>query len=197
GTKRSWAEALELVQQLGFDGVKDSGLTTLQFANNLVLLGICRPPTADEMAIWISENPKLGAFKALKALGFNLAENDLLLTRIAFRVVYDHFENFLIPADKLLLGFGAIFVEHVLCKITRWQDRYDTQMNGLTFIELAEKLQDSSPWIMAENVTNKEHFPFPLELRIEQVQKMIVSVMVSGFPTHGIVTEPFNQGMHH
>ncbi|KAI0042409.1 hypothetical protein FA95DRAFT_1477574, partial [Auriscalpium vulgare] len=98
-----------------------SGLTPLQFANNLCILGICEEPSLSNMTFWISKHRNLGAFAGLHALGFNVVEKDgHAWVQAAFKCVYDHLNNHLTQEQKAELHFGVIFVEHILCKIVRW-----------------------------------------------------------------------------
>ncbi|KAF8151212.1 hypothetical protein K438DRAFT_1865080 [Mycena galopus ATCC 62051] len=111
--RRKWLEGLQMIQSLGINGVKGNGLTTLQLANNLAFLNICAHPTAAEMGAWIAENPTLGAFKGLVLLGFKIHASDPIGIRVAFEVYYNHLDSFLSKEDKELIGFGAIFAEHL------------------------------------------------------------------------------------
>ncbi|EIM83907.1 uncharacterized protein STEHIDRAFT_45107, partial [Stereum hirsutum FP-91666 SS1] len=121
GRRPTWLAALTLLtKKLQIDGFR-SGLTALQTANNLVFLGICEPPSADTVAQWIWEHPGLGAFKGLQSLGFQLHNRDHV--RVAFRAFYDHLDQHLSLEMKAVLGFGTLFVEHVLCKHKRWATR--------------------------------------------------------------------------
>ncbi|KAJ6609394.1 hypothetical protein B0H10DRAFT_1813839 [Mycena sp. CBHHK59/15] len=177
GMRHSWLEAVEMIQSFGINGVKGNGLTTLQLANNLVFLGICVEPTAAQMGAWIADNPTLGAFKGLVLLGFNISASDPVATQVAFQVFYDHCERFLSPADKALLGFGAIFVEHLLCKVQRWQERYSEGMP--TTLEVFANVQVSPiPWMQGANSSDRTCFPFPLGIETQQLEKVIQDIMV-------------------
>ncbi|KAJ7704837.1 hypothetical protein B0H17DRAFT_920968, partial [Mycena rosella] len=92
-----------------------TGLTPLQFANNLVFLGICEAPAAEEVAGWIASNKTLGAYNGLLRLGFSLTGYASIVA--AYMSVYDHLERNLSKDDKKCLGFGTLFVEHLLCKV--------------------------------------------------------------------------------
>lgn len=122
GPRHSWTHTLNFVQRLGVPPF-GSGLSPFQVANHLATYKVCLPPTCDEMALWIHQHPKLGAWKGLEALGFQLDSKDVRTTRIAFGAVYNHMDNFLTPQDKgdLSWGSGVIFTEHLLCKIVRWK----------------------------------------------------------------------------
>jgi hypothetical protein len=119
----TFTEALDMIKDLNkkikLNGFK-RGLTNLQFANNLVCLGRCQPPTVGEIADWIFKNPKKGAFKGLVALGFNIVGRPAHWTKAAFQVVLDHLQATLSLEDRNLLVFGTIFLEHVLCKVSRF-----------------------------------------------------------------------------
>jgi hypothetical protein len=71
GQLPTYTEALEMLTELSKE-VKlngfNTGLTRLQFANNLVILGLCQPPTVAEIAEWIHRNPTKGADKPAIAL---------------------------------------------------------------------------------------------------------------------------------
>ncbi|KAJ7041261.1 hypothetical protein C8F04DRAFT_947539 [Mycena alexandri] len=178
GLRHSWSDTINMIRSLNIPGIKGLGLTTLQLANNLALLNICTPPDAAEMGTWIGENPKLGAYKGLVLLGFKLRASDPLATRAAFQVFYDHCERNLTQADKELLGFGAIFVEHLLCKVQRWQDRYNTAMST-KFARLRDAQSSSSPWIPGNNQTDAMGFPFPLGVDGNRIGQIIKDIIVS------------------
>jgi len=38
-------------------------------------------------------------------------------------IVYNHLDQFLTEDNKKILGFSPIFVEHLLCKVVRWESR--------------------------------------------------------------------------
>jgi hypothetical protein len=109
----------KLCKKLKLHGFND-GLTNLQFANNLASLGLCQQPTVDEIAKWIFEHQKKGAFKGLLALGFKIQGRPQHWTKAAFQCIYDHLSATLSPMDHDELRFGTIFVEHILCKVSRF-----------------------------------------------------------------------------
>ncbi|CAK5267931.1 unnamed protein product [Mycena citricolor] len=125
GVRHSWTEAIDFIVSLEITGMKDKGLTTLQCANNLVILGVCTPPSPEEMAAWIAENGSLGAFNGLLRLGFSLTMKDKIGVRAAFLLVYRHLDKHMTKRDKETTGFGAIFVENFLCKVERWEHRFE------------------------------------------------------------------------
>lgn len=116
GPKNSWKATIDMVQGLNISGM--AGLTALQMVNSMALLGLVTMPTGRELADWIWERPKLGAFKGLELLGFTMENTNS--TRFAFDVVHNWLDGHLSALDKVTLGFSAMFVEHLLCKIARW-----------------------------------------------------------------------------
>lgn len=118
-----YSAALKLLKDLGskvkLRGFKD-GLTNLQFANNLVALGLCHPPTIEELGHWIYKHPDKGAFKGLVLLGFEIQNRPMAWTQAALQCLHDHLQATLSPNDVKTLHFGTIFVEHVLCKVSRF-----------------------------------------------------------------------------
>ncbi|TDL14459.1 hypothetical protein BD410DRAFT_700524, partial [Rickenella mellea] len=99
------------------------GLTLFQMVNNLSYLGICSPPEPEEVGDWIHNYGNLGAGCGLRLLGF-IPSTDGRRTRAAFCFVYSQLNDSLSPQDKKDLHFDAIFVEHLLCKVKRWNSRY-------------------------------------------------------------------------
>lgn len=117
----------ELCKELNLHGFND-GLTNLQFANNLASFGLCQHPTVDEIAGWIFKHQNKGAFKGLLALGFKIQGRPEHWTKAAFQCVYDHLAATLSAQDRDELQFGTIFVEHILCKVSRFA--YLLRKNG-------------------------------------------------------------------
>ncbi|KAJ7045949.1 hypothetical protein C8F04DRAFT_1066822 [Mycena alexandri] len=176
GPRRTWLDAVQMIRSLGIDGVKGNGLTTLQLANNLVLLGICVEPTAAQMGAWIADNPGLGAFKGLVLLGFKINESDPAAIHAAFQVFYNHLDTYLSDDDKRLFTFGAIFVEHLLCKVQRWHERYAEGM-PLTLLAFARGEVPSTVWIQGGNLSDPSCFPFPFGVESAALTEAIRQVM--------------------
>ena len=164
------------------------GLTQLQFANNLVLAGIVTPPTVDEIAPWIAKHPRLGAYGGLKAMGFRIAPNNVgePWVRAAFQCIYDHFDLHLSPEDKVELDFGVIFVEHILCKLVRWQGRFKAANIGVDLTSMAQKA--SSPWVSGKNREDStgQLMPVPMTASKEQLGRSIAKALVSSPTILGI-----------
>ncbi|KAL0569462.1 hypothetical protein V5O48_012502 [Marasmius crinis-equi] len=118
----TFKQALELGVQTKVDGFGAKSLTNLQLANTLALLGICQQPTVDDIAEAAFHLNK-GACRALYLLGYH-GDHSLPQVRMAFRAIYKWMEISLSDEDKEELRFGPMFLEHLLCKLKRWLDRY-------------------------------------------------------------------------
>jgi hypothetical protein len=121
---RTFSAALDLldsvnkqVQLRGFC----TGLTHLQFAVNLVFLGLCQPPEIDDLAKWIFANPKIGAFDGLQLLGFQIKNRPWKWIAAALEVLDEHLQKKLTNEDRDDLHFGTVFIEHLLCKVSRYE----------------------------------------------------------------------------
>ncbi|KAF8812605.1 hypothetical protein BYT27DRAFT_7022110, partial [Phlegmacium glaucopus] len=160
GPRRAWHEILTFLKKHKIVGF-GSGLTPFQLANNLVAFKIIDSPTVTEMADWISQNWKLGAYRGLANLGFHLTPTNLMSVRCAFKCVYSHFDENLTKEDKDILFFGPIFVEHILCKIPRWQSRLAVENAEGHLEKLALEAERSDNWISGMNITDHKAFPVP------------------------------------
>jgi hypothetical protein len=107
----------ELSEKVKLNGF-NMGLTRIQFANNLVTLGLYQLPIVTEIAEWIYKNPMKGAFKGLEALGFNILEHPAHWTKAAFQVVLNHLSATL--RRSRAVGVSTIFLKHVLCKMSHF-----------------------------------------------------------------------------
>ena len=161
--KRPWREALDFVQSLGIKGFS-SGLTPLQFANNLWVTGIVGDPSAIDMVSWLQANRDLGAARGLRQLGFQL--NTFKDFLAAFLVVHGHLEENLSTEDKEILHFGVIFIEHLLCKISRWKVRLGSHKS--LSIESAGGI-----WVKGANMANNLAFPVPDVVSMEHLEKAV------------------------
>ena len=182
GKRPTWSDITKFAKEHKLHGLMD-GLTQLQFANNLVLAGIVSPPTVDEISRWIARHPKLGAYGGLKAMGFRIAPNKPgePWVRAAFQCVYDHLDLHLSPEDKAELGFGVIFVEHILCKLVRWQGRFKAANIG---VDLASMAKDGSLlWVSGGNLQDStgQLMPAPTTSSKEQLKQSIANALVSSY----------------
>ncbi|KAF7374675.1 hypothetical protein MSAN_00352500 [Mycena sanguinolenta] len=176
GHRHTWQEGITFVQSLGINGVKRDGLTTLQLANNLVFLKICVEPSARELGEWISKNSKLGAYRGLCLLGFKLHELDSIATQVAFQIVYNHIDRWMSARDKERVGFGAIFVEHLLCKVKRWRERYSAMPDDLfTWAKAAVR---GVEWGPGDDRGDGAKLPFPCDVSAEFIEAAIQQIMV-------------------
>lgn len=175
GPRRAWHDILALLKKhkiIGFG----SGLTPFQLANRLVALKIVDSPTVTEMADWIFKHRKLGAYRGLANLGFCLMPGNLMSVRCAFKCVYSHFDEYLTKEDKDILFFGPIFVEHILCKIPRWQSRLADE-NAVGHMEkIVLEAERSDNWISGMNVMDHKAFPVPLLISSAWLKKIIEQV---------------------
>ncbi|KAJ7716201.1 hypothetical protein B0H16DRAFT_1614389 [Mycena metata] len=166
GTKPTWADGLKFILDLRVVGFQ-SGLTPLQFANNLVFLGICQAPNPHEVADWIASNKSLGAYNGLVKLGFVLTGYSSIIA--AYMIVFQHLDTYLSGADKAALGFSALFVEHLLCKVGRWE--YCLRLQRLDFNRMAAHAVQSQAsgggWVSGANLSPQNYLLFPLPLTLD------------------------------
>lgn len=173
GVRHSWTETVEMIARTKVPGL-GGGLCTLQLANTLALVGVAEKPSSAEMADWIWVNNKKGAFKGLEKLGFKL--DTTTAVRCAFHAVYSHLLGSMSKDDQATVGLDAIFVEHLLCKVSRWQGRiasaHRSNAKEAAMLErlALEALNDE------ENATTthpKHRFPFPLQASEATLQAAI------------------------
>jgi hypothetical protein len=100
--------------------------------------------------------------------------------RCAFGCVYGHLERYLTDDDKQLLGFSTIFVEHVLCKVVRWNHRLSCEMEPSSSLDkIAKQLSCVYDWESGQNQTDASAFPFPFEASLEDIDQIIKQICVS------------------
>ncbi|KAF9014645.1 hypothetical protein BDZ89DRAFT_1142136 [Hymenopellis radicata] len=116
----TFSKALELADKCGVRGFGEDGLTNLQLANSLALLGLCQQPTIEEMGHQVFRIKK-GALVGLRLLGLDeaSANNEACVIK-AFRCVHTFMDQHFCQEDKDALRFGTIFSENFLCKLKRW-----------------------------------------------------------------------------
>jgi hypothetical protein len=171
GERRSWRNAYDFITStINLPGF-GRGLTALQTSHVFAFFGLCKMPTAVEMATWISENPTLGACGGLKDMGF--AIDSMPAIRAAFLVVYDHLDKHLSVSDKSLLCFGPIFVEHALCKVPRWT-RYLKEKARVDLTALGQcAVLDGQKWIQYQNVKDETCFPMPVTIELDNARSTL------------------------
>jgi hypothetical protein len=119
--QKSWAEAYEFITSLQLEPFKNS-LSTYQLANNLALADIVKHPTSTDVTAWMDKHKNLGACRGLKRLGFKPTDRGSIDG--AFQCVQDHLEHYLVNTNNLdVQDHGAMDIEHLLCKVVRWEDR--------------------------------------------------------------------------
>ncbi|KAF6756085.1 hypothetical protein DFP72DRAFT_793423, partial [Ephemerocybe angulata] len=111
-----------MIRSLKIRGISGEGLCTLQMANALALSGVVTEPTETELADWIWGHKGLGAWKGLGVLGFQL--DNTTAVRCAVKATLDHMKKHMSKEDAETLGLGPLFLEHVLCKVKRWNARF-------------------------------------------------------------------------
>jgi len=153
-----------------------SGLTQLQFVNNLAFMGICQHPSVHDMSLWIIKHQRLGAYAGLKQLGFKLhaekkaKQHSVIWVKAAFQCVYDHLDIHLCQDDKDELKFGVIFLEHLLCKLVRWQGRFEKRART-DFVRMGYDAQvKDKGWIKGLNVSDETGLLFPIPLMASDSQ---------------------------
>lgn len=165
----------DLCAILKLNGFKD-GLTSMQFANNLVALDLCHPPTIDELAEWIQKHPEKGAFKGLVLLGFQIENRPSNWVKAALQCVLDHLTATLATEDKYILRFGTIFVEHVLCKIGRFDYLITQACKRTTLCKLGMQAGGAT-WTAGANLLDKTGEVLPIPVKGDQ-ERMKASVEV-------------------
>lgn len=171
GQRKSWSICIDMLIKLKIDGFKSAGLTTMQTANALALSNIVNLPTINELANWIWHNNHLGAFAGLITLGFVLPNRKAVY--VALTALFRHLHDHLTDVDKRIIGFDTIFLEHLLCKISRWSKRLKEIK---TWAEQAEKRDEFRPH---DNEFKGEAFPFPLYLQDRYIEEAIQHLNVS------------------
>jgi hypothetical protein len=168
GELRTWEEAFKFIADLNLSpfGSKALSLTGTQLCNNLVIAGICSPPTLDSLGNWIWIHKTLGAYRGLELMGFHCTTRNATIK--AFECVYDHLDHHLSQTDRVALGFDSIFLEHALCKVQRWTFRLEQDANislrrlGIEAAEKEQSIQDDN-----------SSFPFPLLSEQEILQNIL------------------------
>ncbi|KAF5373223.1 hypothetical protein D9757_010568 [Collybiopsis confluens] len=155
---RSFTYTLDFIHSLDLHAFR-SGLTPFQTTINLCLLGLCLPPTLDELADFISQNNTLGAYNGLVELGFSPSNwSDI---RCALHIIHDHFQSHLCDADAQSLSFAdhsGIMIEHVLCKVARYCNRIDFDLMK----KWADDAEKEGEWKPTRNGEDSDIFPIPL-----------------------------------
>ena len=157
---KPWLETIAFLEGLGVSGF-GSGLTPFQTANMIAILGLCKTPTPEEMAIWIAAHPGMGAWHQLGDLGF--VSDSSTTIRAAFLAFHHFLDQHLSYSDKALLHFSPIFSEHFLCKTKRWTWYLKNHGFDLTEHALDIERRDRDDWVQDANSRDGKLFPIPLE----------------------------------
>lgn len=176
GPRQTWHQTLSFLNKLGIIGF-GSGLTPFQLANHLVAFKIVDAPTVTDMADWISRHKKLGAYRGLDNLGFNLIPANPTSVRCAFVCIYRHLDEHLTQEDKNILFFGPILAEHILCKIPRWTGRLEDENAAGRLEQLASEAEtENQQWNPGANINDHKAFPFPLVISKVWLQTIVDEV---------------------
>jgi hypothetical protein len=177
GPRKGWLDFLSLLKGLQLNAFKN-GLTVFQSANNISFSKIVNPPPKNHIADWIFENKKLGANAGLRKLGFCLSSLETIYA--AFGCVHDHINNNISDADRRLLGFGTMNVEHILCKVGRWHNRLTQAKEGEYLAKsAAQAIEDKPMFTKDENATDAKALPFPHVMSVEAMQEAVAEMLVS------------------
>ncbi|RDB25058.1 hypothetical protein Hypma_007527 [Hypsizygus marmoreus] len=168
GKRQSWSSTIHMLIDLKIPGFM-SGLTVMQTANALAISGIIEPPELTELADWIWQNHRLGAFAGLQRLGFCLPNRKAVY--VALTCLYTFLDNHLTDDDKTILGFGTIGLEHALCKVSRWSKKVED------ILRWAKAAEQSDTFIHGANLHNPAGFPFPLSgISRQIIQETLIAV---------------------
>jgi hypothetical protein len=191
GALPPWWDMVEWIMKRNINCLNNYSLTVLQMANNAALRHLCLLPTKFEMAEFLANASKSkrgeekGGIRGLELLGFNLSTRKDRRRWIyaAFISFYDHLDTYLSDTDKVELHFGAMFVEHLLCKIARYDSifRNDKNTKTVTLESLANDANKDhgGSWVRGANMSNHHKFPIPLRPNHEELRGSIEIVLVS------------------
>jgi hypothetical protein len=168
GGKPTWGYTLNWVHGLDIDSFRSGSVTALQTVNNLCFSRICLAPTLDEISDFVWQNDRLGAYRGLTALGFSLFSSNAV--KAALFILHSHLKDCLGEREKEILGFESfswIFVEHLLCKISRF-------VNRIEFTELWGGAAQKEGRYKRDRM-DEDRLYFPIELQIENssVQRLL------------------------
>jgi hypothetical protein len=167
-TLPSYNRALKLGEDTEIPGF-GSGLTRMQLANSLAILGQCGLPSREDMADIIYIHNGMGAFEGLQRLGFNVWPGcEQSRVRQAFGCLYNFLDTNLSVTDKATLVFDPIFVEHLLCKISRW-DKVFRKEDKDSLDTIAGEAHS-----LYEQGQLREDYPLPLSIDRETLASFVV-----------------------
>jgi hypothetical protein len=189
-----WSDLVEWIIARDINCLRGYSLTVLQMANNAAIQQLCQHPTKYEMPEFLSKASKSGGkgkeekggIRGLEILGFGISnrKNRKKWIYAGFISFYDHLDAHLSEADKVELHFGAIFVEHLLCKISRFDSIFRNDPNtSLTLESLGQIAQDNQgeSWVQGANARNWMRFPIPLTPDRDELIASIAAVTVRSF----------------
>jgi hypothetical protein len=174
--RKGWDKTMALIASFQFPGF-GGGLTLLHCTNAIALLKLVTLPEPEVLAVWISNNKNLGAYRGLQMLGFTLSpkksqehvQMEAEKIQVGFKCIFAHLDVHLSMVDKALLGFNVLFVEHLLCKIARWDHR----------MRQANLLEKWEEWINDAEKNVDGTLPIPLTMEPEKIKQIIEETLVS------------------
>lgn len=181
GNRIPWWEMLEWLHKQNITLFKNFSLTALQFVNNAALMGLCKEPTSSEMADFLcsmksKSGDEKGGYKGLELLGFTLSgrASPGPWIRAAFLAFYDHLDTHLSSEDKDELHFGAMFVEHLLCKIARYSGTFKQLARNISLSTLGKE----AIWQEGAHDTHIDmKFPIPLGAEVTELKASIMKAL--------------------
>jgi hypothetical protein len=182
----TWNDMHQFILKLGVSGLgstTQSSLTAFQLTNNLTLARICTPPLVEDITAWIWKMKKAGAYRGLQELGFDVTS--LHRTHASFNCVLKHFDDNLSEHDRSSMGFGigcgVIFVEHILCKVVRWDSRLVFNCGkGASLVKLGDAAAEAEvTWTKGANHNDASLFPIPLKMSQDRLKELLIDSEIS------------------
>jgi hypothetical protein len=186
GNIPTWNDMHQFICKLtvaGLGSTTQSSLTAFQLTNNLTLARLCTPPLVEDVTAWIWKMKKAGAYRGLQELGFDVTS--LHRTHISFKCVFKHFDDNLSQHDRSSMGFdigcGVIFVEHILCKVVRWDKRLVFNCGqGASLVELGDVAAEAKvTWTKGANYDDASLFPIPLKMSQDHLTEVLIDGEIS------------------
>lgn len=127
----SWSETLDWLEAWSISPFKKKiGLGSIHIVNRLAERGICKMPTIRELADWMALARRFGAYKGLRAIGFNTRNvNDVVLS---LGMIHEHLLSRFDQQTLTAMRYSVIALENLLCKVKRSHDDIPTWGEGET-----------------------------------------------------------------
>jgi hypothetical protein len=152
----TFQDALALGPASGIIGLGSNSLTGMQLANTLSLMGFCSAPTYSDMATLIYSG-KRGSLEGLQRVGFNACSVNAVERSLT--ILYRVLDHHLSQDHKAAIGFGLVFLEHLLCKISRWEKLFKSHPSlDSTGMNLREQ------WLAGKLDLDEQRLPVPVHV---------------------------------